>query len=211
MTPKSISLSLSNGLGGLEFSDAGRQFMLCSACMLPWARDAAPAAGAAAQAPAGTPIRFEWHGNGERLVALLRHADVRRLRSLVSREEPFVLRMSDAQVRTAAAGLLRRGRLAMFETGADATPLMQAPRPAAALPIAVTVPRPPPPAPRTSAVPVSTPSPPPAPFESGLAPGADQDAQAAVLVVAAKNGIAFCEECLKRARQREAENDEVLA
>ena len=215
MTQESISPSPSNGIGigigGLEFSDAGRQFVLCRACALPWARDVAPAAGTSPETPAGRPIRFEWHGNGERLEALLRRADVRRLRSLVSSEEPFVLRMSDAQVRTSVAGLLRRGSLAMFETGAVATLLVQAPRPSAALPAAVTVPRPPPPEPRRSAVPVSTPSPPPAPLESGLAPGVDQDAQAAVLVDAAKKGVAFCEECLKRARQRELERHEVLA
>jgi len=211
MTPESISPYPSDSLDGLKFSDAGRQFMLCRAWMLPWAHDAAPAPGTSAQAAAGTPIRFEWHGSGERLDALLHRADVQRLRSLVSSEAPFVLRMSDAQVRTSAAGLLRRGSLAMFEIGEDATPLMEAPGPAAASPIAVTVPRPPPPAPRANPVRVSTPSPPPAPLESGLAPGVDQDAQAAVLVVAAKNGAAFCEECLKRARQRAAARDEVLA
>ncbi len=215
MTQESTSPSPSNGtsggIGGLEFSDAGRQFILCRAYALSWAHDAAPAAWTSSEAPAGPPIRFEWHGNGERLDALLRRADVRRLRSLVSGEEHFVLRMSDAQVRTAAAGLLRRGSLAMFETGAAAMPLLQAPRPAAALPVAMTVLRPSPPAPRRSAVPVSTPSPPPAPLESGLAPGIDQDAQAVVLVAAAKNGVAFCEECVKRARQRETEGGEVLA
>jgi len=195
------------GIGDVEFADLGRRFVLCRARTNPWLPDPAPATATR------LPLRFEFDGIGQGPEALLRRADAGRLRTLVSREEHFVSRMSDAQVRSAAAGLLRRGALTMFEVGARPAMLLpQAPKAAPASRAAVTVPRPPPsPPPRTAAVPAARPSLPPAPLESGLAPGIDQDAQAQVLIASAKDGVAFCEECMKRAQQRQPEDDEVLA
>ena len=185
---------------GVAFSDLGRRLVLCRL----------PCTGATARrlpgqapgdAPSWQPLAADSCGRTGPLQGLLEHADIWHLRTLLTHEEGFVHRLDDHRVRAAVAHLVERGVLGLFErveargraVAASAAP------PAAARSQA----RPAGPPPSSAAAPSGgRPSPAPAPARPAEAMEAfDQEAQAAVLVVASRVGTPFCEECVRRTRE----------
>jgi hypothetical protein len=167
-------------------------------------------------APAWRRLQIRCQFTGESMSHLLQHANILRLRTLLARDEHFVDRIDDQRVRTAIARLIQRGTLAVFEridarVGGVPSPVsVPSSQPIAALPRRLL------PAtsfgPRTPAALATAPSR-SAPLQTSSAPASvqqlpdpnrtlDQNAQAAVLVDAARDGTPFCEECARRAAER---------
>lgn len=148
----------------------------------------------------------------EPLTPLLHHADICQLRSLLAGHEFTVDRLDDQGVRTAASQLIHRGALGLFER-IDVTSLRSTASPPARQTAAAQLPVSSPssyarkPTETTTALrrsPSAKASTTPASIERqpDLIQALDQDAQAATLVVAARSGTPFCEECARHGAAR---------
>jgi hypothetical protein len=167
-------------------------------------------------APQWRLIRNGARPHAESMTQLLQQADIMRLRTLLARHEYFVHRLTDLSARNAVARLIERGAMGLFEPveasivvlGSTASPPAlqagEALRPVrspatsfgARVPgVVATLPSviPPPSAPTTLARGEQLPDP---------TQALDQNDQARTLVVAARDGIPFCEECARRAARR---------
>lgn len=193
------------GFLDLSFAYLGRHLALCR---LP----CAPAASSASWLEAAPSWRLLRPGAGfssEPPDRLLQHADICRLRTLLAGHEYCVHRLDDRRVRSAVSQLIQRGTLGLFERievdGAMVRPITASPAPPAAQVASPAKPR------ESSArepavATTSRGNPALKSIPNVLAVEAtdpiqalDQDAQAAVLVRAARNGAPFCEECARRA------------
>ncbi|MGJ7503182.1 hypothetical protein ACSFBF_22685 [Variovorax sp. ZT5P49] len=195
----------------LEFSVMGCRWGLCCDTRRPIGR-----------VDSGHSHAWGWYrivrlslGRDENLERLLQLVDTRALRTLLSKNGFFVHSLSDLQVRVAVARHIVRGAYGLYEFVCEPLGMSSGPfeRPA------------------TARVPASVPAPAPAPVPLTSTPAKarsgslsrrpepvevipelavdqmnriDQAAQAAVLVNAARHGVAFCEECAPREKKREA-------
>ena len=192
----------------LEFSDLGRRLALC--------RFPSDAAVSTPETVVPEPARWRRLESGaggvDPLVRMLLRADSRRLRELLAREEYSVHRFDDHRVRVAVAQLILRGVLRMFEQtiAPSGAPVVTVPVVLEAVSLT-----------RYALAPAAAVAPPGVPALSGVRPepaavatpvaappnpvqALDQDAQAAALIAAARNGIPFCEECARAAAARRA-------
>ncbi len=190
---------------GVALSDFGRQLVLCR---LPY-----PGATMQLVSEQDTVRATSWrrlaassYAHAESLQRLLLHADIWRLRTLLAHEEGSVYRLNDYRVRAAAAHLVERGILGLFEcinamdraAGASASLAVAATAQAllAAAPSA-----------RAAGLTAGRSSPVPSTLPARALPieetePFDQQMQAAVLSAASRLGTPFCEECTRRALQR---------
>lgn len=147
----------------------------------------------------------------ENIDRLLRFADARALRSLLSKDDSFVYRLRDHQVRTAVALQLARKVYVLFEfvdesrciepvaLENDVAAAVRALPPSKSATVATTSTSSPSPAPaRRMAAPVDiAPEPWEAVGDKDFVANIDHDIQAAVLKAASAHGVPFCEVCEK--------------
>lgn len=193
---------------GLALSDFGRQLILTRLPCFTQRSSRIPEQDAVDSRP-WQRVESDCYRSADSLGRLLLHADIWRLRSLLAREESSVYRLSDHAVRTAVARLVQRGVLGLFERAsrqqAAVGPSVASPaaavaqeHPAQARPSSASAPR----ALQQRRAPSAAAAP-----SSESTPAVDQRAQADVLTAAARLGTPFCEECARRAAQR----DEAIA